>query len=309
MAKKNVTPITIKDEELVPTTLGVYKNKGANPVLVFFILGLFLLIAFFMPNIQTYVNKLLGKDVDKTTINNGGNNVDPNNDPEPEPTKEIVKYDINGEVTAEGEDLIINNISLNGTVLSMTISAKENASVDTSDIFLELFDVENTFLGNVKLGDFKASSSSPTNKTYNVNQNASKFSIVKKTEADYPQVELVQNENGESSLTCKSGSNTYVYRFLSNQLISETYTTSYSNDFSETYNETLTRYNNEAAKLNAYDGVTSSVMSNEQGFTYTYNVDLSKADLSLIGDNNLLKYKSSPSAVKFISEAQGYNCN
>lgn len=310
MAKKNVNQVTIKDEELVPTTLGVYKNKGANPVLVFFILALFLSIAFFMPNIQTYVNKLLGKDVDKTNINNNGNNgTDPEPDPDPEPNKEVIKYDISPDVTAEGENIIINNITLNGSLLSLTIAGKDENGTNVNDIFLELFDSENTFLGNVKLGNFNATASTTSTKTYSINSNATKFSIVKKTEADYPQVELTQNENGESSLTCTNGTSSYVHKFLSNQLVQETYTISISNDYSESYNEQLNRYNTEVAKLNSYEGVNASVMSNEQGFTYTFNVNLSSADVSLIGDSNLFAYKSTPAKVKFISEAQGYKCN
>lgn len=309
MAKKNVNQVIIKDEELVPTTLGVYKNKGANPLLVFFILALFLSIAFFMPNIQTYVNKLLGKDVDKTSVNNNGNGTEPEPDPDPEPSKEVVKYDISSDVTAEGENIIINNISLSGSILTLTIAGTNENGTNISDLFLELFDANNTFLGNVKLGSSNVTTSTTSTKTYNINSSATKFSIVKKTEADYPQVELTKNENGESSLTCSSGSSTYVHKFLSNQLVQETYTVIVSNDYTDSYNEQLNRYNTEVAKLNSYEGVNASVMSNEQGFTYSYNVNLSAADISLIGDSNLFTYKSTPAKVKFISEAQGYKCN
>ena len=57
MAKKKANNIVISDEELTPTTLGTYSNKGRSPIIVFFILAIFLLIAFYMPDIQKSINK------------------------------------------------------------------------------------------------------------------------------------------------------------------------------------------------------------------------------------------------------------
>jgi len=311
MAKKNVTPITIKDEELVPTTLGVYKNKGVNSLLIFLILGLFLAIAFFMPNIQSYVNKMLGKNPDGTSINNNTNNNQNNNDHEPDPDtkQEVVKYLISSDTTAEGESIIISNISLDGATLNLTISTNSDSSIVTDELFLELFDDSNTFLGNVKLGNYSVSKTNPVTKSYVVNSSPTQFTISKKTEADYPQIDLVPNDNGEATLTCSSDKGTYTYEFLSNQLIKETFTYSMSNDLSDLYNQMLTKYTQDASRYNAVDGVTSSVLSNEQGFTFTYSVNPAQTDLTSLSDNNLFASKTKPSVVKFITEAQGLKCN
>ena len=44
MAKKVVNQVVIKDEELTPTTLGVYSNKGKNPIGLILIILIFLLV-------------------------------------------------------------------------------------------------------------------------------------------------------------------------------------------------------------------------------------------------------------------------
>ena len=51
MAKKKVEPIIIKDEELMPTTLGEYSNKTKSPVVLFLIIILFATIAIIFPSV------------------------------------------------------------------------------------------------------------------------------------------------------------------------------------------------------------------------------------------------------------------
>ena len=66
MAKKVVNQVVIKDEELTPTTLGVYSNKGKSPIGLILIILIFLALLIFLPNIETYYNKITGKDNEPT---------------------------------------------------------------------------------------------------------------------------------------------------------------------------------------------------------------------------------------------------
>ena len=128
MAKKKSSNVVIKDEELTPTTLGVYSNKTKNPITLILLVAIFISVAIFMPNIQSYVNKMLGKsDTDANTYNNnggseGGGDVEPGDD-EDENDK---KYEIATTTTIDAKEYTLNNISLSGDTLSFSVYNKSN---------------------------------------------------------------------------------------------------------------------------------------------------------------------------------------
>ena len=315
MAKKKTNNIVINDQELIPTTLGTYSNKAKSPVIVFFILAIFLSIAFFMPDIQTYINKLQGKSTN--TGNNGGNNNNnnPNNPDNPDNPdnpvpNEVEKYDINETTVITENNFEISGISNINDVLTLTVSSSSGANLN--QYFIELYNADNMLLGRVKLSDETLSSDGKATYTYDIPENASKMSVVKKTSADYPDVNIAYNDKNEGILTCtnKYGEE-YIYTFTQDQLgkIVYTYKVSSTNvNYSDEYNKYLSL----DSKYKVIDNVTSSLINSDNGFDYTLSLNLneiSQDSISEIKLTGIYKIKTSPKEVKFISEAKGYTCD
>lgn len=310
MAKKKINNVVIKDEELTPTTIGVYSNKTKNPITLLLLVAVFVSIAFFMPDIQNYVNKMLGKD-DTGEVNSNGGQTDPDVDIDDDDNKDIQEegqeYDISVG-TVETKDYSLSNITLNGNVFSLVFTSKLSTGYDLSDYYLEFYSGEGTFIKRVKVYDDKISSTSSREFVFQNISNASKFAFVKKTVDDYPQVTLNYNENLEANLVCRQDSTLYNYLFIDNQLSRITETFSYSKTNNSDFYEVGQEYQHLANTYNAIEGVTSTFTETLNDFYFTMNVDLSKADISKINDKSVFANKTEPRVVKFIVESRGFSC-
>lgn len=310
MAKKSVNNVVIRDEELTPTTLGVYSNKTKNPIGLLLLITVFILIAIFMPDIQSFVNKKLGKEEVESSGysagddkgNNTGNDIDPN----------VVgneKYEISSTTKIENENYELNNIALNGNNLSFTILNKQNTNLNLSSYFIELYNADGTFISRVKVSNDSIVSNNSNNYSYEVPSSVTTMAFVKKNISDYPTVTLNYDDNMEATLVCTSNKKIYNYLFVADQLkrIVHTYNLATADDAN--YAAIAQDYQNKSYNNNLVDGVSSSFTDTINDFYYTMNVDLEKGvDLTKLNDNNLFKFKTSPREVKFIVESQGYSC-
>ena len=308
MAKKKVENIVIKDEELTPTTLGIYSNKTKNPIGLIFIIAIFIAIVIFMPQIQSYVGKYLGNDDEIVTPTNNPGNDDNGGGDDIIDDDEDKKYDVSVG-TVEGKGYTLTNVSLSGTTLSFTFTNTNNSSFDLSNYYIELYSSEGTFVQRVKVSDETIPASSSKEYSYNVTTGISQFSFVKKTVDDYPQVTLNYNENLEATLVCKLGTNIYNYLFIDDQLSRITYTYSLTNTGNNNFFTVSQEYQRKANANIMVDGVTSTYSETLNEFYYTLNVDLAKADITKLSDDNLFKSKTEPKVVKFILDAKGYSCS
>lgn len=312
--KKNINNVVIKDEELVPTTLGVYSNKTKNPISLILLIIVFISVAIFMPNIQNYINKMLGKsdnnisDNKNNNANNNGGNVDP--DVDPDSSNENKKYKISSDAKIDNEKYTINNIVLNGTNLTLTITNKTASSFDLSQYYIELYSAEGTFIGRVKVSSNSLDANISKNYSFTVPSNSTTFSFVKKTVSDYPSVNLKYNENMEAVLSCSDGKKTYNYLFVDDQLSHIGHTYSLTSE-DPNFNTLSREYQSKAESLNLISGVSSNFSETISSFFFSMNVDLKveNLELSKINDDNLFEIKTEPKVVKFVEEAKGFTCS
>ena len=309
MAKKKINNVVIKDEELTPTTIGVYSNKTKNPITLLLLVAVFVSIAFFMPDIQSYVSKVLGKGDTNEVNNNNGGQTDPDVDPDDDNDvqEEGQEYDVSVG-TVETKNYTLSNISFSGNTFKVVFTSKLSSGFDLSDYYLEFYSSEGTFVKRVKVSDDMISSTSSREFVFNNIPNASKFAFVKKTVDDYPQVSLNYNENLEANLVCRLDTTLYNYLFIDNQLSRITETFSYSKTNNSDFYEVGQEYQYLANTYNAIDGVTSTFTETLNDFYFTMNVDLSKTDISKINDKNVFANKTEPRVVKFIVESRGFSC-
>jgi hypothetical protein len=311
MAKKVVNQVVIKDEELTPTTLGVYSNKTKSPVGLVFLIFVFLGLAIFLPNISSYIDKFTNKgdDTAPVVVDDGNNDKDDNPDPDDGKIIEIVKYKIASDTIIDTDDYTISNIALNGNMLSLSILNKKSDNLYLDDYYFELYSDENTFLERVKVGEDTLSSNSSKNFTYTINSTPTQLSFVVKTEDDYPVVNLKYDSNQEAKISCSKGIEKYEYIFINDVLVAVDYTLSASNINDPNYSTELMQKQTQANRLNSLEGISSNLLSSANGYSYTVSVDLSEANISELNDRNYFRNKASAKEVKFKSEARGFKCN
>ena len=315
MAKKKINNVVINDQELMPTTLGVYSNKAKSPIIVFLILAIFLAIAFFMPDIQKSINKFLGKD-DNAANNGGGGNkpITPDNPDNPNnpdnPTNEDIKYDISENTVIELDNFKIDNIRFSNGTLSIVVTSK--STVNLNPYFIELYNANNTLLGRAKLSDDTLEADKTVPYSYVIPTESIKLSVVKKSIDDYPEVNLSYNERNEATMTCISPYNEeYIYTFVSDQLSKIVYSYKLSST-DENYESGYNNYLELDNKYKAMDNVSSSLIRSDNGFDYTLNLNLDNISSDTIKEitfDGIFKIKSQAKEVKFISEAKNYKCN
>ena len=310
-SKNKYSNVVIKDEELNPTTIGVYSNKTRNPITLILLIAAFISIAVFMPDIQSYVNKYLGKSTDdnvsSSTANNNNNNQNNNNNDNTDNKKDD-KYDIATVGSVDGTNYQLNNIKLEGTTMSFTFVNKSKSSFDLSDYYLEFYSNDNTFLGRIKVSNEVVELNDSDDFSFTIYASAKKFSFDKKTIGDYPDVKLTYNENNEANYTCKNGNKRYTYQFIDDQLNRVLFVYNLENNVANYYDE-YQNYENKSTTYALIPGVTSSFSSTLSNFSFTLNIDLTTADISKIDDNNIYKSKTTPKEVKFKAEANGFTCS
>ena len=311
MAKKVVNQVVIKDEELTPTTLGVYSNKTKSPVGLVFLIFVFLGLAIFLPNISSYIDKFTNKgdDTAPVVVDDGTTDKDDNPDPDDGQIIEIVKYKIASDTIIDTDDYTISNIALNGNMLSLSILNKKTDNLYLDDYYFELYSDENTFLERVKVGEDTLSSNSSKNFTYIINSTPTQLSFVVKTEDDYPAVNLKYDSNQEAKISCSKGIEKYEYIFINDVLVAVDYTLSATNINDPNYSTELMQKQTQANRLNSLEGISSNLLSSANGYSYTVSVDLSEANISELNDRNYFRNKASAKEVKFKSEARGFTCN
>lgn len=313
MGKKKANNIVINDEELMPTTIGTYSNKAKSPLVVFALIIIFALIAFYLPDIQKQVDKFLGKETSSNINNNGGGTNKPDNPDKPDkpdtPDDTNKKYSLLETSEIDMGTFKISDINYSGNILTTTISS--SSSVDLKNYYFEVFDSENMLLGRIKLSDDVVSESNTLYKTYELYTNASQVSVVKKTQADYPEVIINYDANNEGNLVCKNTNNEeYIYTFVSNQLTKIVYSYKVSSTV-ENYNEIYAKYLNLDTEYKTFENVTSTLSGSENGFDFTLSLNLNNMSSDVLNKINLsalYKVKTTPSEVKFVSEAKGFTC-
>lgn len=306
MAKKKVENIIINDEELIPTTLGEYKEKTTNPVFLFVVITLFVLIAFFLPNIQTYINKFFGNSSStnpSAPVDNDKDKIDPDVD------VNVERFEINSTEEMKNNLVSFNDVKLDNNILTMKIVNISSTQLNLNNYYVEIYSSENTFLQRIRIGNKELSPNGSINISSTVKDGAHKFSFVMKTENEFPDVKLTYDENARASLRCTNLNHDYEYIFVNDQLSDVIYTYKETND-SANYLSNLSTYQKLVDSNRAVNGVTPSILIDDGNtyFRYVYKVDLTIVNPTDITDENIYSVKTAPKVVKFNTEANGFTC-
>lgn len=304
MAKKVVNQVVIKDEELTPTTLGVYSNKGKSPIGLILIILIFLALLIFLPNIETYYNKLTGKDNEPTfTTDEEVTDDDDNNE------TEVKKYPISSDTVIEESNYTVSNIGFTSNILTLSIANNSTEALDLDDYYLELYNDKDVFVERVKVSEKVLASSSSDNFTYTIKTQPTQIVFIKRTKDDYPKVELRTNEMKQGVLSCIKANEQLIYTFSSDSLSKIKYEYTASNINDQNYSVELYNKQKSAQTYNTYSGVSAEVTNTGDGYKFIVDIVTSSQDIDNLDIDGMYKSGTLPSEIKFKEEAKGFTCN
>lgn len=318
MGKRNKKEqIVINNEELQTTTLGYLEDEKRGPFGLIFLFLIFIVFAFFLPEITNYVNKLMGKNT--TGI------IEPTIDPTKKDDKdnneeEAKMYDIADSLTFDYTSIKFSEFKKyednNKYYISFRLDNNSDKMIDLSKskYFIETYSEDKTLLERHIFNYAKLNTKSYTTEiielSYDEYNKANKIIISYKTLEDYPEVTLNIDSNSEYILSCSNSKNKLIYTFnKDSKLVRINDTVNYANDNSSNYANALINYRNQVANFNNIDGISSSLVEITTGFTVTTDVNVKTVNLNSVNNSNYYGTDAIPKEVKFEMESRGYNCN
>lgn len=310
--RKKYKNMKLEQNELMPTAIGIFETRKKGSFGTILILGIFILVVIFLPQISERVNNYLNPKI--PTPSTG---VKPNKPVVTPPTEEEDNfYEFVDNLQVTNTDITVSNIVVDSVSFSISydVSNNLNQSQNMAELnyFMEIFNKEGTMIERIKLADdsnlssgafkrFSRSISSESATTIGF------ISIVKKTIDDYPDVELANASNGNGNLVCTKNTEKVTYKFQENKLKELTSEI----QFSSTLPNYQTIYEENKVKVNTYNnniGVSSTLVEYETGYNIVSTMNLSEASrMYLFGADSFL-LDTEPKVVKFEAEAQGFKC-
>lgn len=315
--KKQYEQVVIKNEPLVPTTIGIMSDKENNPIGVILIFVILICMVLFLPNLTSFIESLKGNDVSLPSSSPSSSN---SNSTEIEvPSEEMEYLPLQNEI-----DRTINGIRFQ---ISLNSSSKQLQAIYTNvsgsntffisnKYYLELYSGEKQLLQRIKIEGKELVSSSTYHydikSAYNLGQIAY-LVIQKMSEKDYPAITLNSlDDNNLPFLTCVKENETLIYSFEENE---NTYLLKKIKDSIQITKKDESTINEYKALTNSYDsidGVDAELNPTTNGFSFDTTIDLNRVSIQekkRILDN-LAYYEKNTEAkvVSFELGSSGYTC-
>lgn len=305
--------VKLEQTELTSTPIGAFENRKKSSIGAFFIIGVFVLVVFYLPEISEYINNYL--ETKEVPI------IKPST-PTPKPTvpdpivdnENLVAF--TSDITVKNDEITVSNFKVDpeNLTISYDITNNTNKSMDIAELnyYLEIFNNEQTLVKRVKLTkSVNLNSGAFTNITTDINAEAATtinfIAIVKKSTNDYPLLELTEDGEKKSSLICTYNNEKITYNFQSGllkEVVSDIKYLNTDTDYQTKYESNVI----EVSKYNNTTGVTSSIFNENDGYSIKTIVNLSSASRMYIFNANTFKLDTEAKVVKFEIEAEGFTC-
>lgn len=314
MAKKKYTNMKLEQQELTPIVIGTLGNKRRGPLGGILLMGLFIAVVIFLPEISEYASKLLNNNsiTPSPVTPVAPTPVDPD-----EPTgNDETFYDFSTSLKIAKDDVELTDFVLDTTNNTLSYSvvnpSKSTTNMEELNYFLEVYDSNRTLLERVKLTSIESlAGGAYQTEVSDINaetaSNMHSLLLLKKSESDYPVVELNVNSDNEGSLVCTRGFEEVTYHFNKGLLKNVKHSYNYDNTH-EDYNTVYESVNTTASTYNRKTGVTSVFNGDTEKFSVITNVDLESASRTYIFKADTFKLDTEPKVVKFEMEAQNFTC-
>ncbi len=311
--KKEVAPIVLSYQELMPSVIGRIdsKEKSNWVVIVLFIVLIIFIIA--LPSITTYISG-------EKQITFGPNQNENKKPIDNTPVHETIYYDYSNTLEIPVEGLNFKQFDIVRKTFSFTIENKNEVKnyLVTHVLYMELYDNNQTLLQRVKLPNENLSKGSSLDYQFELTvptAQIAKIVIEEKKVSDYPAIQLKKESDGTYLLVCSKDVETLTYQFdtegkLYYIMDIVNYPSSYEN-----YQMKLMDYRQISSKYNGIEGVTSNISEVGSGFTSTTTITLEKIDFENRSIKNTLNNPAyygkgtEGKVVYFELSAMNYQCS
>lgn len=309
MAKKNKERIVLENAELKPQVIGYTYQKKSNVGRVIFIFIAFALAVFYINDISAFINDLIGKSTAPSIKENIESNK-PNNSHQNEVENEVVYNVFSNTLEFNESGLTLNNFNISNNVLTFIVTNNCQTVVDLSarKYFVELYSENKTLLERHKLDLEKFDKGVKVNYSFDVNSDFYYLVVEEKKVEDYPNVNLLKNENGFEVITCRKGNDEIIYNFINEELIDIKHTISNSDILSDLYYTNYSIIQNKVTTYNNIEGISSTFNGTLNGYTAIIAINLAKTDLSKINEKYYYGYKTLAKEVNFEMQTYGFEC-
>jgi len=310
MAKKNKERIILEDIELKPQVIGYTYQKKSNIGRVIFIFIVFALAVFYINDISAFINDLLGKNTAPSIKENAESNK-PNNSNQNEVENELIYNVFSNTLEFNESGLTLNNFNISNNILTFSVTNNSDTTIDLSSkkYFVEIYSENKTLLERHKLDLGNFVSKNKVNYSFDIKNSFYYLVVEEKKVEDYPNVNLVKNENGFEVITCKKEIDEIIYNFTNNELIDIKHTISDSNVNSDSYYANYSVTQNKVTTYNNIEGISATFNGTLNGYTAIFAIDLAKTDLSKTNEKYYYGYKTLAKEVKFEMQTYGFICS
>ena len=311
--KKEVAPIVLSYQELMPSVIGRIdsKEKSNWVVIVLFIVLIIFIIA--LPSITTYISG-------EKQITFGPNQNENKKPIDNTPVHKTIYYDYSNTLEIPVEGLNFKQFDIVRKTFSFTIENKNEVKnyLVNHVLYMELYDNNQTLLQRVKLPNENLSKGSSLDYQFELTvptAQIAKIVIEEKKVSDYPAIQLKKESDGTYLLVCSKDVETLTYQFdtegkLYYIMDIVNYPSSYEN-----YQMKLMDYRQISSKYNGIEGVTSNISEVGSGFTSTTTITLEKIDFENRSIKNTLNNPAyygkgtEGKVVYFELSAMNYQCS
>ena len=312
MARKKVV---ISDKELEPTVLYTIKKKKFGFLRLVFLFAIFIGVAYYLPEISKYVDDYKKGNAD-LTINGiinifykGNKGSQTNNQKDNDNTTDDTnnKYSYDSKTVITTDDFSISNISLKDNVLTFDVTNlnDDTLSLINKKYFLIAYDEEDNALVTIKLVEdvFAANEKKPYE--YNVDSDAIFYFMFKEMSIDeYPSFEL---SDGSSSFICSKTGEMIAY-YYTDGVLSSIRSVTRVNKTDEKYDDIYADYMLNMDNENKKEGVNAKISTDDNGCTYTVEIDPNKVDEATIKKDYYYSKSTLPKVIKYEMELKDYSC-
>ncbi|MBE6154627.1 MAG: hypothetical protein E7163_03550 [Firmicutes bacterium] len=313
MAKKQIENFKIDEEELKPVTIGTFESRKKTSIGIFFILSLFVIFIFFLPEISSLINKYLNPiSSNIPNPNRPGNIINPSDNNNPSLEERFVPYAENLKINNEDISLTNIRVDVNNSELIYTITNnRKKMDIDELNYYIEIYNNEKTLIERVKLvSNLVLENGAYREITKNITIEAANsigyIILVKKSTVEYPEVSM-QIEDDIGSIVCTKDHEKVTYRFNDYQLTEVISEISYKIEDKD-YENILKEQKKLVNSYNNKEGIISTLVEYETGYNIITNVDLKNISDTYIFNADTFKLNTIPKVVSFEMEAQGFDC-
>lgn len=305
MDNKNQKPNA--QEPIVIGRIKEEKERGPLGILLFF--GFLIIFAVFLPNITEFIN---------SHFNNNNPSVLPivddedENIPNEEDNQEIIFYTITDDLSFTIDNLTFTNFKKTSNLLSFDVKNNKlsNFSFRSDNYYVELYNSNNMLLERIRINNTTSIATGET-ETIDVaiaNNNATKLSIIGIKDENYPHINLTEDDELISQLTCTDNISSLEYTFKDGKLLNFIETLNLNNT-NANYNSLLEKYRNINTKLISSEDVEIIFNELETSFSFSMTVNYTKASRVDLDELKYYNKDTEARVIKFELETSGFKCS